>query len=255
MTAVDRYCEVFKEVKPKRDRVAQLERDFMLAKRELDKINGELAKLERELSVLNARYEEAMLEKQQLEEETGIMERRLLAADKLIGGLSSENERWTVELKDLREQRVRLLGDCLICAPFLAYVGAFSWEYRDRLVYQMWQNAIVQRGIPMSQPFRVEQMLTSEVEISKWTAEGLPPDELSTQNGILTTQASRFPLCIDPQQQVLQLHHRCRVLVKQLARIPAGIIEAAPRKGNSRQVVHTRASFTKQYNLVLANGR
>jgi len=70
-------------------------------------------------------------------------------------------------------------------------------------VYQTWQAGVLRRGIPLSQPFRVEQLLTTEVEISKWTAEGLPPDELSTQNGILTTQSSRFPLCIDPQQQVL----------------------------------------------------
>ena len=138
--------QVFKEIKPKRDKVAHLEREFSAAKRELDKINAELAKLEAELARLNERYEAAMLDKQQLEEETEIMERRLLAADKLIGGLGSENERWTLELGDLRGQRVRLLGDCLICAPFLAYVGAFSWEYRDRLVYQTWQKGILDRG-------------------------------------------------------------------------------------------------------------
>jgi len=90
-----------------------------------------------------------------------------------------------------------------MCAPFLSYVGAFSWEFRNKLVYQLWQEAILQHEIPLSQPFYVELHLTNEVEISKWTAEGLPPDELSTQNGILTTQSSRFPLCIDPQQQAL----------------------------------------------------
>ncbi|KAF3850823.1 hypothetical protein F7725_012595 [Dissostichus mawsoni] len=37
----------------------------------------------------------------------------------------------------------------------------------------------------------------------RWGSEGLPPDELSVQNGILTSRGSRFPMCIDPQQQAL----------------------------------------------------
>jgi dynein heavy chain len=45
--------------------------------------------------------------------------------------------------------------------------------------------------------------LTNEVEVSKWGAEGLPSDELSIQNGILTSSASRWPLCIDPQMQAV----------------------------------------------------
>ena len=39
--------------------------------------------------------------------------------------------------------------------------------------------------------------------VCRWNSEGLPPDELSIQNGILTTNSSRFPLCIDPQEQAL----------------------------------------------------
>uniref|UniRef100_A0A8C2AJS1 Dynein heavy chain 10, axonemal-like n=1 Tax=Cyprinus carpio TaxID=7962 RepID=A0A8C2AJS1_CYPCA len=110
---------------------------------------------------------------------------------------------WTEDLEELQQRRVRLLGDCLVCAAFLSYEGAFSWDFRNEMVYEVWQADVLERGIPLSQPFRIENLLTDEVEISRWGSEGLPPDELSVQNGILTTRSSRFPLCIDPQQQAL----------------------------------------------------
>uniref|UniRef100_A0A287AF97 Dynein axonemal heavy chain 10 n=1 Tax=Sus scrofa TaxID=9823 RepID=A0A287AF97_PIG len=201
--AVMGYCDVFREIKPKRDKVARLERNFYLTKRELERIQNELAAIQKELEALGAKYEAAILEKQKLQEEAEIMERRLIAADKLISGLGSENVRWLNDLDELMHRRVKLLGDCLLCAAFLSYEGAFTWEFRDEMVHQVWQSDILERAIPLSQPFRLESLLTDDVEISRWGSQGLPPDELSVQNGILTTRASRFPLCIDPQQQAL----------------------------------------------------
>ena len=75
--------------------------------------------------------------------------------------------RWTKELEELKEKRIRLLGDCLISSGFLSYVGAFSWEFRDDLVDHEWQDDILAREIPLSQPFKIETILTNEVEISK----------------------------------------------------------------------------------------
>ncbi|MGH0114673.1 UNVERIFIED_CONTAM: hypothetical protein FKN15_033990 [Acipenser sinensis] len=191
------YCDV---ANPREKR---LERNYFQSKRELERIQNELATIQRELKALGEKYEAAIREKQQLQEEAEIMERRLIAADKLISGLGSENIRWTNDLEELKQRRVRLLGDCLICAGFLSYEGAFNWDFRSEMVYLEWQQDVLNRGIPLSQPFRVESLLTDEVEISRWGSEGLPPDDLSVQNGILTTRASRFPLCIDPQQQAL----------------------------------------------------
>ena len=111
--------------------------------------------------------------------------------------------RWTEDLEELKKQRQRLLGDSLLGAAFLSYLGAFSWDFRDGLLRKEWEKDIIDKEIPISQPFSLDVLLTSDVEISKWTSEGLPPDELSIENGILTTQASRYPLCIDPQQQAL----------------------------------------------------
>ena len=71
------------------------------------------------------------------------------------------------------------------------------------MVNEDWLQDLTSRQIPCTSPFNVTGLLTNEVEISKWGSEGLPADELSVQNGIMTTQASSFPLCIDPQQQAL----------------------------------------------------
>ncbi|NWH62016.1 DYH10 protein, partial [Geococcyx californianus] len=201
--AVMSYCDVVKDVQPKRKKVARLEQNYFASKQELEKIKMELAATQDERKTLGNKYEEAMKEKQQLQEEAEIMERRLDAADKLIFGLRSENKRWTEELEDYETQKVKLLGDCLLCAAFLSYEGAFNWDFRNEMIYQVWQEDILSREIPLSQPFRLESLLTNEVEVSRWVSQGLPPDELSVQNGILTMYASRFPLCIDPQQQAL----------------------------------------------------
>ena len=73
--------------------MARLEKTFFQAKRDLDKITKEVAKLEDELRKLGEKYEAAMSEKAQLQAEAELMHRRLIAADKLISGLGSENER------------------------------------------------------------------------------------------------------------------------------------------------------------------
>ncbi|CAH1099407.1 unnamed protein product, partial [Psylliodes chrysocephalus] len=201
--AVLGYCEVFKEVKPKKERVEQLQQEFRAAQRFMERLSNEIRNLEKKLDDLNTKYTTAMNRKRELQEETELMLKRSEAADKLINGLSSEQARWKIDLAEQYKDKERLIGICLLCAGFLAYCGPFTFEFRREMVYVDWQADILQREVPLSQPFRMEIFLTTEVEISQWNSENLPPDELSVQNGILTLKGSRFPLCIDPQQQAL----------------------------------------------------
>ncbi|ETN61879.1 dynein heavy chain 10, axonemal [Anopheles darlingi] len=201
--AVLGYCDVFKEIKPKKDRVAFLESELNGQIRLLVKLTDEIGKLENELAELNHKYATAIKEKQMLQEMMEQAERRLLAADKLISGLSSERDRWQIDLGKLNIERTKVIGNSLLSASFLAYMGPFSWEFRKTILFQDWLADVVEKEIPFTEPYRVNANLSDDLELSTWSAEGLPPDELSIQNGILTTRASRFPLCIDPQQQAL----------------------------------------------------
>uniref|UniRef100_A0A182TQL6 AAA+ ATPase domain-containing protein n=1 Tax=Anopheles melas TaxID=34690 RepID=A0A182TQL6_9DIPT len=201
--AVLGYCDVFKEIKPKKDRVAFLESELNGQIRLLVRLTNEIGKLENELAELNSKYANAIKEKQMLQEMMEQAERRLLAADKLISGLSSERDRWVIDLGKLQIERTKVIGNALLSASFLAYMGPFSWEFRKAILFDDWLANVVQQAVPFTEPYRVNGSLSSDLEQSTWASEGLPPDELSTQNGILTTRASRFPLCIDPQQQAL----------------------------------------------------
>lgn len=76
--------------------MARLEKEYHDSTRELQKITDQVNRLEASLADLAKKLETALAEKTKIEHETAIMERRLIAADKLINGLSSENKRYLV---------------------------------------------------------------------------------------------------------------------------------------------------------------
>uniref|UniRef100_A0A336KTI1 CSON011058 protein n=1 Tax=Culicoides sonorensis TaxID=179676 RepID=A0A336KTI1_CULSO len=201
--AVLGYCDVYKEVRPKKERVAFLEKELESQISLLEKLTIEISKLTKQLEDLNDKLNKSLARKAELQSLLEQAEQRLQAADKLIVGLFSEKDRWTIDLQNLGVEQSNLIGTCLICASFLAYTGAFSWDFRKTMIYQDWLEDIKSKDIPVTLPIKFEDILSDDVQISTWNSQGLPPDEFSIQNGILTSRASRFPLCIDPQQQAL----------------------------------------------------
>jgi len=131
------------------------------------------------------------------------MTRKLNSASQLINGLAGEQVRWTADMGVLKEDKVKLVGDCLTGSAFLSYCGPFNSVLRQRMIFDTWKQDLRDKELPNKDDFRLETFLSSEVEVSKWASEGLPSDDLSVQNGILTTSASRWPLCIDPQLQAV----------------------------------------------------
>lgn len=131
------------------------------------------------------------------------MARKLNAASKLITGLGSEQKRWTEQNAENKEDKVKLVGDCLTASSFLSYSGPFNFVLRQKMIFEHWKNDLVEKELPNKETFSLQIFLSNDVEVARWASEGLPSDELSVQNGILTNFASRYPLCIDPQMQAV----------------------------------------------------
>jgi len=215
VVAIVSYYEVAKVVEPKKKAVQEATRSLAKAMKDLKMTQAEVAELEISLKQLAVQLANTVAEKEQLEATAKKMEDLLAAATKLMAGLESERVRWTADMEGLNDSKVRLPGDCLLSASFLSYTGAFTFDFREKMIYEVWMTDILSKKIVMTPNFKVSKFLTNDVEIGQWNVQSLPGDELSVQNGILTTRASRFPLCIDPQlQAVTWLKNKMGVALK-----------------------------------------
>ena len=201
--AVDNYMDKYHETKPKKDRLQAIEHDYETNLSELSRLETSIDKLTQTLNECRQRFDTAMEEKLRFREETDLASRRRSAAEKLLIGFKSETKRWKEELIQIKQSEEELLGNCLLASAFLGYCAPFTSEIRQDLIYNQWKNSLRERDIRCTDDFYVEQFFSSKVEISEWTSQGLPADEFSIQNGILTLQSNRFPFCIDPQLQGL----------------------------------------------------
>jgi len=130
----------------------------------LDKIVKQCDATEKQLADLCKKHEAALLEKSNLQRKPPW----LIAADKLITGLGSEKEHWALELAELKAMRIRLLGDYLLGSAFLSYTCAFNSEFRRRMVQGDWLLDLQGRDLPVSNPFSLQELLTTDVEIAQW---------------------------------------------------------------------------------------
>lgn len=93
------------------------------------------------------------------------------------------------------------MGDTLVAAGALAYLGAFTSEYRIELLTK-WLKTCEEQKIVTTANFNLIAVLADPYEIRLWNSFGLPRDQVSTENAIFVTQAEKWSLMIDPQEQV-----------------------------------------------------
>jgi dynein heavy chain len=76
----------------------------------------------------------------------------------------------------------------------------FDATYRQDLVTG-WLTTVKAQGVDFSENFEFSKFLGKATDVRDWNIQGLPADPFSTENGVMVTRGSRWPLMIDPQGQ------------------------------------------------------
>ncbi|XP_068458453.1 dynein axonemal heavy chain 8-like [Clinocottus analis] len=199
--AMATFFGINKEVLPLKANLAIQANRLREANRELGAAEAELAARQAEFDKVKAKCDAAMKEKQDLLDGAEMCKNKMQSASALIDGLSGEKVRWIEQSKEFKSQINRLVGDVLQLTGFLSYCGPFNQSFREMLLKDIWEKELRMHKIPFTENLNLISDLVDPPTVSEWNLQGLPGDDLSVQNGIIVTKATRYPLLIDPQTQ------------------------------------------------------
>lgn len=195
------FNRIYVRVKPLMDSLEASKKKKEEAEEQLARAMGQVAEVQKRLEVLETTLWQATEEKLKVEHLKETCENRLILAGKLVNGLASENERWGIEIEQLKDAGIMVVGNSLLAAAFVSYIGAFDQTVRKDLWHETWLPDLVAKGIPITPAIDPLSMLTTEGKNAKMMSEGLPADRISIENGAIITSCKRWPLVIDPQLQ------------------------------------------------------
>ena len=103
----------------------------------------ELSGIKKKLEQLESDFNATLDFIKTLDDNKQTCERRLANADKLLGLLGSEGDRWRITVEDLNKEIEKLVGDVFIAAASISYMGPFT----VRLFYSNCSLGSLQRKV------------------------------------------------------------------------------------------------------------
>jgi len=195
------YNKIFKKVKPLKEAADAAQAEADAKQQELAVVMEKVRQINEKVDGLKQQLQDAEDAKKRVEDEAQSLQDQLDLANRLVNGLSDENARWKNNVIQYKEERVTMIGDALVSAAFVSYIGPFSFRFRNRLWRETWIPDIVEKQIPITGGIDPLEVLANAADQAIWKTEGLPADRVSLENAAVVVSCNRYPLIIDPQLQ------------------------------------------------------
>jgi dynein heavy chain len=122
---------------------------FQIATKEKNAAEDRMAKVQAKLDEMQAQFDQAMAQKQALEDDAAATQKKMDSANALITALAGEEVRWTAQSKEFDQTIQRLTGDCALASAFVSYLGPFNKEFRELLMTRDFYQDCIKLNIPI----------------------------------------------------------------------------------------------------------
>jgi dynein heavy chain len=127
------YNTVLKVVGPKRALAKEKGEALEIVMKELNVKRAKVKAIDEKLAIYKAEINSLEKKAKALNDEIDECGKKLVRAEKMIGGLSGEKDRWTTIVADLTIKLGLVIGDSLVSAGAVSYAGSFTGIYREEL--------------------------------------------------------------------------------------------------------------------------
>jgi hypothetical protein len=158
--AIVSYHEALKVVLPKRERAKAQEEELSALTRSLEAKQAELERVEERLQELSDRLEASKDRKRELEDAVETTNIKMQRARQLTRGMGGEARRWKAEIVRAAASQKHIVGDCLLVAASVAYLGALGPGPRLAAL-RRWHAAIARAGVGVTVEADPEGLLLS----------------------------------------------------------------------------------------------
>ncbi|RHY29832.1 hypothetical protein DYB32_004823 [Aphanomyces invadans] len=194
------YTEILHKIQPLRNEVRTLEEQSAGLRQEFTTASETIQLLEQRIQNYKQEYAALISEAQLISSDMAMVKKKVERSVSLLQNLLVERERWEKGSKEFETQMETLVGDTLLSAGFLTYLGFLDHQQRKLLV-EDWRDVLHTMQIPSTPGLSFIEYLSQPSQRLEWSASDLPSDSLCVENAIILARFHRFPLIVDPSGQ------------------------------------------------------
>lgn len=192
------YVKIYKKLRPLQRKVEELTQEHEKKNSELKETEESISQKEDFLLQLKSEYQVTTERIADLKRRTLTVSVKCERATTILGQLLDEQFRWEEEVQALEAYSRTKIGDCLLSACALSYIGFFDESVREQILFPAWEQCLGMAKIPARPQLSVLTYLLTPSTQLEWEQYGLPKDNLCAENAVIMDSTKRFPFLIDP---------------------------------------------------------